>query len=445
MLALSAVATLVALVLAGWAIAGVLERFVIEGLDRRLDSEVALLASAVDADGRIDRARLEQKLGALEAGRDWRWRIVAPGGTVGSSDFPRFDPAPPPPPGSPGASAPTPPPPRADQLHPLEGASEDGVPVHARELTIRTRHGFVTLTAAAPRAIVNRPIRAALVPLLAALATLGVLLGIASLAQLRFGLRPVRRLRDQVAAIRSGARSAVDEDQPTELRPLAAELNHLAAENRSALAAARQSAANLAHALKTPVSALALQVRDQPDHAARVARIDATIRHHLARARAQAVNRRTCTPLAPAIRDLVTAIRAIHEGRGLNFEVHVPDRLGAAVDAQDLDELIGNILDNAARHAASRVAITADQDDQDGRRLRIAIADDGPGIAPHERSRVTEPGTRLDERGGGHGFGLSIVSELASLYGGALDLRDAPGGGLLVLLALPAASVVDRS
>ncbi len=443
MLAQSAVATLIALALAGWAIGGVLERFVIEGLDRRLDAEIALLASVVDADGHIDRPRLQQHLGALEAGRGWRWRIVTPEGTLGSTDFPVLDPAPPHPPGGPRVEERERPDPDADRLHPLEGTSEGGVHVHARELTIRTRRGAVTLTAAAPRAVVSRPIRAALVPLLSALGVLGVLLGGAAILQLRFGLRPIRRLRDQVAAIRSGDTASVDEDQPTELRPLAIELNELASDNRSALASARQSSANLAHALKTPVSALALQLRDYPDGAAQVARIDATIRHHLGRARAQIVNRRASTALAHAVDGLVTAIRGLYPDRVLSIAVDVEDGIGVAVDPQDLDELIGNILDNAARHARSRIIISAHRDAGDRRWIAIEIADDGSGIAEHERARATQAGARLDERGDGHGFGLAIVAELAALYGGAIAMRDAPGGGLLVALTLPAAGAAS--
>ncbi|QKS02204.1 HAMP domain-containing histidine kinase [Sphingomonas sp. CL5.1] len=444
MLALSVVATLIALLVAGWAIAGVLERFVIEGLDRRLDSEVSLLASAVDADGSIDRTRLQQNLGALEGAGGWRWRIVAPGQTLQSSDFPRLDPGPPRPPApldSAGAGGPRPPAVDDERLQPLEGISEDGVRVHARELTIETRRGPVTLTAAAPRAVVSRPIREALMPLLLTLLVLGVVLGAAALLQLRVGLRPVRQLRDQVAAIRSGGRSRVDEGQPTELRPLAIELNQLAEENRAALAAARQSAANLAHSLKTPVSALAIQLIDFPELAAQVSRIDTTIRHHLARARSQAVNRRISTPLAPAIDDLVTAIRGIHADRELEIVTDIPGNPAVAVDPQDLDELIGNLLDNAARHATSRVSLFARPGIDGTRRVAIGIADDGPGIAEHERLRATQPGTRLDERGDGHGFGLSIVSEIAALYGATVEMREAEGGGLLVVLTLPRSEV----
>jgi signal transduction histidine kinase len=444
MLALSALATLVALALAGWAIGGVLERFVIAGLDQRLDAQVALLASAVDADGRIDRVRLDQRLGALQVGPGWRWRIVAPGGTIGSSDFPRLDerpPAPPPPPdtgsafagAAPGPAIPT------DRLQPIDGGNEAGVRVHARRLAFATRGGLVELTAAAPREVVSRPIRGALMPLLAAMTALAALLGLATIVQLRVGLQPLRTLRNQIAAIRSGQRREVDEDQPSELRPLAVELNALGRDNVKALATARLSAANLAHALKTPVATLALDVRDEPARAEQVARIDATIRHHLARSRIEAGDHRLSTPLAPVVGDLLLAIERLHADKRLAFDVAVPADSAVAMDPQDLAELLGNLLENAAKYAAGAVGFVATER-LDAREIVVEISDDGPGIAPAERTQVLQPGIRLDERAEGHGFGLSIAAELASLYGGRIDLGAARAGGLLVRVSIPLAT-----
>ena len=423
MLLLSAIAILAALGIAGWAIGGVLERVVTEGIDRRLDAEIALLASVVDRDGTVDRAALAQRAGALEAGRGWRWRIETPTGVLGSMDRPTAREAPHPP--GPG---------REDARGPeaIDGDDARGHGVHARRLVM----GRVTLFAAAPRAVIARPLRDALVPLLAALAILAALLAAATWVQLRLGLRPLDRMRAQVAAIRAGTASRIDEDQPVELRGLAAELNALAADREAALATARQSAANLAHALKTPVATLALALRDDPAKAAQVDRIDATIRHHLSRARAGTVDVRASTPLAPAVADLVQAIGRLHAARGLAIDTDVAD-VTAAMDAQDLDELLGNLLDNAARHAATGVRVSV-QPQADARWFDLVVADDGPGIPVAERERVTQAGVRLDERGEGHGFGLAIVRELAELHGGRLTLAERPGGGLEAHVSLPA-------
>ena len=425
MLLVSAVATSLALVLAGAVMAGLLGRFVTEGLDRRLDAQLLVLASVVDGDGRVDRPRLTQRVAAFGSDPGWQWRIEGPDGAIGAADVP-----------APPAGPPTPPaPPAPPGPHPVEAKRADGGALHARTITLTTRRGDVTLTAAAPRSVLARPIEGALAPLLLALAGVAALLTGALLVQLRVALRPLRRLRDQVAAIRTGARERVDDDQPAELAPLASELNALTVDNAAALATARASAANLAHALKTPVAALAIDLRDQPRLAATVARIDRTIRHHLARARAAAVNRRIATPLAPAVADIAAVVERLHDGPPLAIVREIAADLAVAVDAQDLDELLGNLLDNAARHAASRIVVAARRE---GRSVAVTIADDGPGIPAAARAQVLQPGTRLDERGDGHGFGLPIVAELASLYGGAVTLAENAPQGLRVTLTLPA-------
>ena len=427
MLGLSLLATLVALLVAGAAIAGVLQRFVTQGLDQRLDAELSLLAGAVDGDGRIDRARLTRLRGLLDAGPGWQWQISGPVQTVSSAEFPALR---------------TPGPAPRDALRkegeerpqPLEG--RDGI--HARRISIATAAGPVVLTAAAPRDVVARPIRAAVVPLLATLGILGILLGIATLVQVRIGLRPLRALRDGVAAMRRGG-AGVSEAQPDELRPLAIELNALARDNAAALATARASAANLAHALKTPVATLALTLRDDPAQAAQLARIDATIRHHLARARNIAGGHASSTALAPAIADLVSTIRRLRMERSIVIDAAIDPALHVAVDAADLDELAGNLIDNAARHAGTRVRVSATVDQG---MIRLSVVDDGPGIALADRQRATDAGVRLDEREDGHGFGLAIARELAALYGGVLVLDDAAGGGLSASVTLPIGAAV---
>ena len=110
----------------------------------------------------------------------------------------------------------------------------------------------------------------------------------------------------------------------------------------------------------------------------------------------------------------------------------------AAMDAQDFDELLGNLLDNAARHARAQVRVEVRPQPGDARRIDLIVADDGPGIPAADRARVTEPGVRLDERGEGHGFGLAIVRELAELHGGRLTLAERDGGGLEARVSLPA-------
>lgn len=441
MLIVSALATTVALAAAGWIIAGILGHFVMSGLDRRLDADLALLASTIDRDGRVDDRRLGQVLGALAQGPGWRWRVRAPGRTVSSINFgdPVALPRPPRPPRLPGAPLPPEP---ADPRRPvpLELEEPGSGPMHARQLALQTRGGVVELLAAAPREVVQRPVRAALLPLLAALAVLAAILGAASIVQLRLALRPLRRLGQEIGAIRAGRLERVSEEQPLELRPLVQELNALAAHNSAALASARLSAANLAHALKTPVATLALDLRDDPVRAAQIGRMEATIRHHLARARLQTGRRHAAVALAPVLADVADAVMRLQRDGAPTIERDVHAAIRIAMDEQDLAELLGNLLDNAVRHARSHVTVRAALE-ADARRIRIEIADDGPGIPVADRAAVIQPGMRLDERAPGHGFGLAIVAELVALHGGALELRDASGGGLLVRATLPAAVV----
>ncbi|VVT07883.1 Histidine kinase [Sphingomonas sp. EC-HK361] len=429
LLALSFVATLLALALAGAAIAGVMERFVMQGLDQRLDAQLALLATVIDGDGHIDKSRIGRVRGLIEDGPDWEWRIAGPDGVMGTGDLPALVQPPGPPPG-PG--------PRAvdERPHPGDVRDARGKPLHTRQAIIQTTRGAVTLTAGAPAEIIARPVRAAVVPLLTILAVLGLALGVAAVVQLRLGLRPLRRLRGEVAAVRTGQMDAVSAEQPTELVPLIDELNALIRDNAASLATARASAANLAHALKTPVATLALELRDDPSRAAQVDRIYRTIRHHLARARAGSLNTRSATALLPVVDDLVATIARIHVNRSVDIVCTIPDDLAAAIDPADLSELAGNLIDNAARHARKRVEISAATS---GRQIRLAIADDGAGMSAPDRTRALQPGVRLDERGDGDGFGLSIAQEIADLHGGSLALGTSDLGGLLVTVALPAA------
>lgn len=439
LLALSAVATLLALMVAGVVIGGILERFVIHGVDQRLDNEGFVLASLVTRDGGIDRTRATEIEAGFAAGDVWR--IDTPTGTLSRGGLRPLSEA-----------MLDRRPPRwhrdrergRDEIspwQPFDSGPADGEPVHGRWRTVLTDIGPATVAVATPRETITRPILGAMAPLILSLLALGVLLAIATLVQLRLGLRPLDRLRDDIAAVRNGRADRLSENQPAELAPLASELNALVADNQAALAAARGTAANLAHGLKTPIATLALVAGEpgrDPDGrlAALVARLDATVRHHLGRARAGIARPRVATPVGAVADDIATALRRIHAERGVMITVEIPPDLAVTVDRTDLDEMIGNLADNAMRWARSRVVIGAHA--ASGSAI-ITIEDDGPGIAPAERERALAKGARLDERHEGHGFGLTIAHELAVLYGGDLTLGDAADGGLAASLALPLA------
>lgn len=446
LLLLSLLATAAALAAAGWAIGGVLERFATRGLDDRLDAQLMLLAGAVRPDGSLG-ANALRVLPGFDAGAGWSWRVVGADGRVWRAgpvaDLGKVpSPARPLPGGSgPGGSGPGDV--RVDgpaRPRPLEGRDDAGRRVHGRALTVLTPAGPVRIAAAAPRALAEQPIRAAMAPLLMSLLLLGVALTAAALVQLRLGLRPLRDLRLALARVRAGEADRVPGDQPTELAPLAAELNALLAENAAGLARARGHVANLAHGLKTPLAALIARLDEpgaDPDGSLheQARRIDARVRHHLSRARTAAggTPARRTVPIALPADDLIGVLARIHADRPVRAAVDLPD-LSVAVDAEDLSEMLGNLLDNAWRHARTVVRLGAATD---GAFAIVAVEDDGPGLSPAAAAEALRPGRRLDERGDGHGFGLPIVRELAELSGGALYLDRSDLGGLRVRLRLP--------
>lgn len=432
LLAIATLATLAALLLASVAIGHVLERFVMRGFDDRLDAQTMVLARAVDAQGRLDSARTINLPGFDDPGSGWVWQVRSADGRSWRNSV---APAPV------IMAAPGPGPrPQEPRLHPGEGRGRSGERLHFRTLTLARAGGPVTITASGPRRVVDAPLREAMVPLLGSLALLGAALAAATLVQLRVGLRPLRTLQASLGAVIAGRQHHVPTDLPVELAPLAAELNTLIDQNAEGLAHARRHVANLAHGLKTPLAALGLELADRdPDGrlSAMLADIDRRVSHHLRRARAAVPGAagRTAITLAPAIADLVGVLRRVHADRPIAVEIAVDAEATVGVDAQDLDEMIGNLLDNAWRHAAGAIAITAAVE---AGMVAIAIDDDGAGLDAAERAEALVPGRRLDEAGPGHGFGLPITQELAELNGGSLVLDASPTlHGLRAVLTLP--------
>lgn len=275
-----------------------------------------------------------------------------------------------------------------------------------------------------------------------ALALLGAVLAIATSIQVALGLRPLDHLRRSVADIRSGRSRRMPGIAPVEVRPLVAELNALLDAQDREIARSRGRAADLAHGLKTPLAALttdASRLRERGEHA--IARDieavgEAMSRHvdrELARARAQSGHRGAgaATELAPIVRSLIETLSRAPSGASIVFETEISDRASLPFERTDLAEVLGNLLDNAARHARHKVRVAA-QPCADG--LSVIVEDDGPGIAPSKRHAALERGTRLDERGEGAGLGLAIVQEVLDAYGWRLDLSTSRLGGLKAVM-----------
>ena len=283
-----------------------------------------------------------------------------------------------------------------------------------------------------------------------AMAALGVGILVALLIQVRFGLRPLEATRRSLAAIRSGKATRLDGKFPTEIAPLADEINSLLEGNREVLERARTHVGNLAHALKTPLSVLTNEARSHPgefgDQVGRaVVHMREQIDHHLARARmaASANVFGAHTSIQMPLTRLGRALERIYAEGGIKVEIDCPEDLGFRGEAQDLEEMAGNLLDNACKWAKSRVRLTARPlaESRRGRAaILITVEDDGPGVPEDRRKAALKRGGRLDESKPGSGLGLSIVTEIAELYGGDLRLVDSELGGLRAELTLPASS-----
>lgn len=281
------------------------------------------------------------------------------------------------------------------------------------------------------------------------LAALGAGLLLVIVAQVTFGLRPLRRVRVGLADVRSGRAQRLAQDYPTEIMPLVSEMNALLDQNEDVVARARTHAGNLAHALKTPISVMQNEVDAQitgPDHALYDAQLQAMRRHighHLTRARAAGgkgvIGVRS--NLEPAVEELVRAMKQIYGDKGVEISTELEADLVFSGEKQDLTEMLGNLLDNACKWAKSKVIIRAKQyqDDENLPRLELRIEDDGPGIAEEEWPHIFERGKRLDESKPGTGLGLAIVRDVVDLCDGAVSLGRADAGGLRVILDLPAA------
>jgi signal transduction histidine kinase len=272
---------------------------------------------------------------------------------------------------------------------------------------------------------------------------LGAGLVIAIFLQVRIGLLPLRRVSEALARIRDGRAQSLEGEFPKEIAPLASELNSLIAHSAEVVARARTHVSNLAHFLKTPLSVLASEAdaAGASPLAGQVRRQVFTMRrqvdHYLTRARAagnvSALGNRTL--VEPVLTDLTRVLSRIHQTRGIEIELTCAPDLYFRGERQDLEEMAGNLIDNACKWAKSVVYVTARRDSG---KVVLDVEDDGPGLSPAERQKVGTRGERLDESVPGSGLGLAIVRDISKLYGGFFALDASPHGGLLARLTLPA-------
>jgi signal transduction histidine kinase len=270
---------------------------------------------------------------------------------------------------------------------------------------------------------------------------LGIGLLILAALQTFYGLWPLRRVRQDVAAIRSGAKTRITEAFPNEVQPLTEEINQLLAHNEAQAEEARRHAGNLAHALKTPLTVITnAATADAPDLADTVCREATVMRrqvdHHLARARA--IGRRASAHARAHVWESVEAVQRAVDRLYENVTVDIAGDKAAQVrvERQDLDEMVGNLVENAAKYGGGRVFVTVER--KDGV-IDIIVEDDGRGIPQQDREAIFQRGARLDTDKPGTGLGLAIVRDVAEIYGGRVSLEESEDlGGLMARLSLPA-------
>jgi signal transduction histidine kinase len=338
--------------------------------------------------------------------------------------------------------------------HALQGPN--GKPLLALERTVRTgddRKVQWRLIVASDMSPIHAAEQRFSGLLILSLGVLFALLLAASVVQVHIGLAPLRALRTGLARVKRGEVSGLAGQFPQEVQPLVDDFNSVLVRNAEVVSRARTQAGNLAHAVKTPLAVL-----QQAGEAAladagtrelgtlMIEQIAIARRHihwHMARSRAAAAAGLPghAVAVGPVLEGLVRAMHVVHAGRKLKIVLPAQACGGAfAGEAQDLQELLGNLLDNACKWAHERVEIGyALQHEGDAMRLSITLDDDGPGIAPERRDAVLRRGVRLDESVPGTGLGLSIAAELAGLYQGGIVLENSPLGGLRVRVELPAA------
>ena len=279
---------------------------------------------------------------------------------------------------------------------------------------------------------------------------LGAGLLIATFFQVRYGLRPLRDIRDKLAAIRSGKASKLEGSLPDEIQPLQEELNALIQSNQAIIERARTHVGNLAHALKTPLSVITNEARGHNNEFAEKVAGQATlmreyITHHLSRAQVAARVSIVggVTDVNETLNALTNTLSRIYSERNIDFLVECPPDAKFRGEKQDLQEMVGNLLDNACKWADSKVSIHVETakniKSANPRQLIVLVDDDGPGLSPPELEAVVKRGKRLDETKPGSGLGLSIVADLSEMYYGSFSLQAAPQGGVRARLTLPAA------
>jgi signal transduction histidine kinase len=332
----------------------------------------------------------------------------------------------------------------------LVGPTGQSLRVLSRPITFATGR-VVDITVAGDAGEIAAEVAAFTTSVVLTLAALGAGLIVATFILIRWGLRPLDRVRQALADLGSGKQARISGTFPAEISPLVKELNALLQTNQQVIDRARTQVGNLAHALKTPLSVILNEARATRDPIGAKVAEQATlmhrqVSHHLDRARIAAkVNVIGASiEVAPVVARLARAMQRIYGDRGIVLAADVPEEARFRGEQQDLEEIVGNLADNACKWCRHQVSVSGEytppkaNGDYPGR-LLLRIDDDGPGLTEAEITEAGMRGKRLDESKPGSGLGLSIVADLVALYRGETRFSRSPAGGLRVEVLLPAA------
>ena len=267
------------------------------------------------------------------------------------------------------------------------------------------------------------------------------------LLQIKKGLSEFNQLRARLLEVREGRKKQIEGNYPAEVQPLVNDLNALLENREQAVGRAQAKAGDLAHGLKTPLAVLSQEAErarsaGQPELATTIAqqveRMQRQVDYHLAHARAAASGTAlgTWCVIGESAEGLVRTLRRLYAERGITIESNISSDHGVRAQREDLEEMLGNLLDNACKWGRSRVSMSSSIEASN---IVITIDDDGPGLDPAKRDTVLKRGVRADEAAPGSGLGLAIVRDLAELYGGTISLESSPLGGVRARLLLPKA------
>jgi len=446
MLVAAAIWSAAVLLVAGWSLQAFYRSETDHQLDLSLDETLLTLAAAVNSEAgviRFDEAKFprDERFGRALSGRYWAFvnldanRAIV--GTRKSDSF--FD-------EDVNLSAET----RASVLaqpgvvqhRDAPGPDDRQMRIGVQAVSFPDRAEPILLYAAFDRTSADASVGSFALRLGTALGVLAVGLIIGVLVLIRYGLRPLHEIQDKLGDVRAGRRDNLDGEYPSELSPLVREINTLISHNRKVVDRARMHVGNLAHALKTPLAVLKNEAKGSDKLSELVRRqteaMTSNVNSYLKRAQAaaQAEVLGVRTEVKEPVEGIARMLERLHRDKGVAIDVDVAPKAVFRGERGDFDELVGNLLENAAKWCKSRVNVTVTRND-DG--MEVKVDDDGPGLPAEHRAKALERGKRLDESEPGTGLGLSIVNELADIYGGRLHLEDSPMGGLRARLDLPAA------